>query len=179
MATKTVAPQGKAPFMQGSVIWQKKGPLPVWAWALIGLALIFIVTWWRRNRATGAATESVTGEGQGMMSAPPVFIVPQAATPAVNVQLPATVPTAPAGGGANPPLTTPSTASVPLEYNIYTWIDDLNRSNPGLGLDFGKLEMFNPGMRKYIRWDPGTGGAKVPKFYKWHPTLGIPPMRIR
>jgi len=114
-----------APFMKQSVIWQRKGPLPVWAWLIVGLAVVFVVVWWRRNRAAAESTEAATGyedELPGDQSAPPIFIVPSAATPAVNVNNPitvvpgpvVTVPTAPPAGGSPPPVTPPKPAPTPV-----------------------------------------------------------------
>lgn len=82
------------------------------------------------------------------------------------------------------PVEIPNQVSVPLEYNIYAWVDDLNRQYPGLGLTFVKLvDQLNPGSRKYIRWDGPAGSTKIPKYWSgWSgrtPPLGIPPMRIR
>lgn len=124
------------PFAKGSVIWQQKGPLPVWAWALVVLLAVLVFTWWRRNRATATATEATTGytsQLPGDQSAPPVFIVPVSPPPPVNVAPadvtvnptinvpppivtpsvvppPATVPTAPPAGGSPPPVAPPGGA---------------------------------------------------------------------
>lgn len=124
MATQAPAATGKQPFMKGSIIWEKKGPLPVWAWALIFLAGLLLFVLWRRNLAATAAATTTGDETilPGNQSPPPVFIVPQAATPAVQVPInvlpapvtPATVPAAPPGGGAPPPAQAPaSPAPVP------------------------------------------------------------------
>lgn len=99
--------QQTGPFLKGSIIWQKKGPLPVWAWAAIGLGVVLAVSMWRRNKAEATSTEVATGDPgtlPGNQSAGPIFVVPGAATPAVNV----TVPTAPPGAGRpRPPGVTP------------------------------------------------------------------------
>ncbi len=126
MATTQAQPanSSKAPFMKGSIIWEKRGPLPVWAWLLIGLALLLLVVMWRRN-LNGDANAIATGDETalpGNQAAPPIFIVPQAPTPAVQVPInvlpspaaPATVPTAPPGAGAPPPTQAPaSPAPIP------------------------------------------------------------------
>jgi hypothetical protein len=167
------AKQGKAPFMAGSMIWQKKGPLPVWAWIVIGLSLLFVVTWWRRNKA--AATESneaVTGiyrdelpGNQGV----PVFVVPQA--PAAPVTIlpppppptpPVTVPEAPPGGGAPPPMQLPEFMQVPTEQNLYTWFS-------GQGTNFAAVDAWNPGWRdrdKSLWWKANPDGSnnKIPQL---------------
>lgn len=182
-----------------AILKEKRGPLPVWAWLIVGVAGIFVIMWWQRNRSAGAEqTEAVSGTLPGNQSAPPVFIVPQAPQAQHPIQInvppngtrpqpPTTVPTAPPGGGANvpmlPPTQAPAHMSVPLDKNIYTWISELNQQFPGLSLDFGKLEQYNPGFRKYIRWDPNPAGGttKIPKFWAgWSGQgLGIPPLRIR
>jgi hypothetical protein len=91
------ATTSQGPFLKGSILWQKKGPLPVWAWLGIGLLLVVVFMVWRRNRAAGEATEAATGYEQlpGDQTAPPVFVMPQPPNPIVTV----TVPTAPPGTG--------------------------------------------------------------------------------
>jgi hypothetical protein len=105
----------------------------------------------------------------------------------------------PAPGGGDPPpppppppVVVPQTLSVPLEYNLYAWVDDINRTY-GLSLTFvrmfgsfkGDPSALNPDARQYMRWDnnPDGSSVKLPKFYAGWPgggkTLGIPPMRIR
>jgi len=103
MAVAQQAPASNAPFLKGSIIWEKKGPLPVWAWALLVLGLVLAVTMWRRNSASATATEATTGgDVPPNQAAPPVFIVPQGPPPNVTI----TVPGAPPGAGRpHPPLT--------------------------------------------------------------------------
>lgn len=108
--------RAEPPFAKGSIIWEKKGPLPVWAWALLVLGLLLAWTIWRRNRAESNATAEVTGDSNtlpGDQTPPIIFNVPQAATPAVNVTVPVTVPTAPPAGGSPPPSTPPPTPNNP------------------------------------------------------------------
>ncbi len=105
--------------MAGSVLWEKKGPLPVWAWALLVLGLVLVATIWRRNRAapepvTDASTTTDTGLSN--LSAGPIFIVPGATTPGpapvaprpgpwAAHRGPVTVPGAPPGAGRpGPPM---------------------------------------------------------------------------
>ncbi len=118
MATETATKS--PPFAKGSIIWEKKGPLPVWAWALILLGLVLAVVMWRKNKNAADATEVATGDPSalpGNQSAGPIFIVPQAATPAVNV----TVPTAPPGAGRPwPPRATPPIPSAPAQLPAFT-----------------------------------------------------------
>lgn len=120
MTTSAPATTAQGPFLKGSILWQKKGPLPVWAWALIGLGVVLAISMWRRNSAASTATEAATGSDElpGDQTAPPVFVVPQAATPAVNVTVetpPATVPTAPPGGGRDAPPGVPKPPAIKRE----------------------------------------------------------------
>jgi hypothetical protein len=87
------------------------------------------------------------------------------------------------------------TVSVPIEYNLYQWVDDLNREWPGLNATFNGLfgqtyldpRGLNPFARQYMRWDGPDGSTKTPVFtpYWANPGkrsgkyLGIPPHRIR
>lgn len=178
-----------APFMQGSILWERKGPLPVWGWLAVGLMIVLAVTMWRRNKAADTATQSATGgyyrdELPGDQSAPPIFIVPQAPVPAINVNPTVTVPTAPPGGGASNGSGTgnslPTHASVPgPTLAITEWVRQLNEINPGLGLSTNRLlDELNPGSRKYTKNTP-IGLVFNPQWSGRNPPLGIPPMRIR
>jgi hypothetical protein len=140
MATPA-AKTADAPFLKQSIIWQRKGPLPVWAWLIVGLAVVFVVVWWRRNRAQATADETATGyvdELPGDQSAPTIFVVPSAATPAVNVTNPitvvphpATVPTAPPGGGSPPPTAPPVTPKpTPKPPGTYKTVVTYTSKNP-------------------------------------------------
>ncbi|HVI71470.1 MAG TPA: hypothetical protein VM656_08300 [Pyrinomonadaceae bacterium] len=101
---------------------------------------------------------------------------------------------APAPGPAPlPPYGT--TVSVPIDYNLYTWVGDLNRKYPGLNTDFvtlfgtfnGDVRALNPFARQYMRWDGPAGSTLIPVFtpYWANPGkrsgryIGIPPHRIR
>jgi nucleoid-associated protein YgaU len=101
------------PFAKGSIIWRKQGPLPVWAWTLIALLVLFAVVWWRRNKAAAVDAEASTSYEQlpGDQTAPPVFIVPAGqpgpAGPAGPAGPPGTVPPAPPGGGRPTPPAPP------------------------------------------------------------------------
>jgi hypothetical protein len=167
MATETPAAT-KAPFLPKSMLWQKKGPLPVWAWILIGLTLLFVVTWWRRNQAASQEnTEAATGyynhQLPGNQGAPPIFVVPQAPVSPVTIlppPPPATVPAAPPAGGSNPPLQLPEFMQVPTEQNLYTWFS-------GQGTKFEQIDMWNPGWRdrdKSLYWvkNPDGSNNKIP-----------------
>jgi len=132
VATVEQAPT-REPFLRGSIIWQKRGPLPVWAWALLALLLLLVVVWWRRNRAASDATTAATGDQPlpGDQTAPPVFIVPPAGAPAVNVTVPVTVPPAPPGAGSPPPVTPPVTPGpVPSPPGSYVRVVQWTRTNP-------------------------------------------------
>lgn len=88
-----------------------------------------------------------------------------------------------------------TTVSVPIEYNLYQWVDDLNAQYPGLNTDFirlfgrvtGDVTALNPFARQYMRWDGPDGSSKIPVFtpYWANPGkrsgkyIGIPPHRIR
>lgn len=174
MATETAPAQGKAPFLPKSIIWQKKGPLPIWAWILIGLLVLFVVTWWRRNQQSAAQNkEASTGyvdELPGDQSANPIFIVPQAPvspvtilpTPPPVTGPPNTVPPAPPGGGTNPPLQLPAFVEVPVNTNLYEWFTSQ-------GTSFAAVDSWNPGWRtkdKSLQWyeNPVKGGDKIPKL---------------
>lgn len=115
MAAPATTSTSSAPFLKGSIIWEKRGPLPVWAWALIVLGLVLAITMWRRNRAAADPTPQEVGtDYPDNLDNRPIFVVPQGANPIVNVdvpitnELPATVPNAPPGGGRpNPPAKAP------------------------------------------------------------------------
>lgn len=71
----------------------------------------------------------------------------------------------------------PEFVSVPLNENLYTWINGLNAQYPGLGLSWNKYVSMNDldgENRKYWHWVSGH-----PEFFQWHKTLGIPALRIR
>lgn len=93
----------RQPFLRGSIIWQRRFGLPVWGWLLILLALVIVIMSWRRRAKSGSGTEMEVIPGQDTQPNP-IFIVPQAATPAVNVVMP-TPPTAPPAGGSPSPTT--------------------------------------------------------------------------
>lgn len=113
------------PFAKGSIIWEKRAGLPIWQWAAVLLLVLLLVLWWRYRRSgtsgqTGDTISDANGYSwplPGDQTPPPVFIVPSAATPAVNVTnttppatvtvVPATVPTAPPAAGAPPPVAPP------------------------------------------------------------------------
>lgn len=180
-----------------ALLREKRLGAPVWLWLAGGLGLLLVVLWIRRSKASTASTEAASGYemtpyGQ---AAPPIFIVPQAATPGVNIQLPGTAPEAPPAGGAPPPAQPPTT-SAPNEVsapgpsvNLYDWIADLNKKY-NLNLTFTQLfgdangvGAMNPGYRKYIGWKPGPPNSnyKIPYFNpNWSGRgLGIPQVRIR
>lgn len=84
MAAEAPVKTGSRPFAQNSIIWERKGPLPVWAWALLVLAGALVIAWWRRNRSAGKAAQVATGytdELPGDQSAPIILIAPQPSSP--------------------------------------------------------------------------------------------------
>lgn len=106
---------GNEPFLKGSVIWRKVGPLPAWAWMGLALGALLAFSVWRKNRAqseAGSPADSISAP-LGNQTAPYVFVselhqtIPQ--TP-INI----TVPGAPPGGGRPDPPTTPPTTNPPV-----------------------------------------------------------------
>lgn len=92
--------------------WKAKtGPLPNWAWGLVGLGVAVAVASWRRNRAAAAeddSAESTTGI-QLPESVQPTYAFVDADT--TNI----TWPGAPAGGGRPPtPPGQPTTLPAPI-----------------------------------------------------------------
>jgi hypothetical protein len=111
MAAEVAAPAESQPFLRGSIIWQKKGGLPVWAWGGLVLLVALVFVWWRgRGDQTQAqADQAATGYDNlpGDQSAPPVFVVPQAPNPIITTPITVTVPAAPPGGGRDGPPQVP------------------------------------------------------------------------
>ncbi len=198
MATQTSAPAGASRYK--AMLLQKKGPLPVWAWAAIVLAVLLLVVMWRRNKqssadeaAAGVGTESMKNAG-----APFVFNVPLGPTPAVNVTVDpnSTVPTSPpGGGGGESPAGSPTTLGAPgPDTDLYGWVDEINAKfklgykdhNAGFIALFGKdikdQSALNPMYRKYMTWRTTKDGLRPyfnPNWSGRNPPLGIPPIRIR
>lgn len=101
------APAQTAPAKSGprALLTEKRGPLPVWAWLALGLALLLGVVLWRRNRAS-AGNAVATGDDDevgGDQTAPAVFIIPPGPAPVVNINGVETAPAAPPGAGSPPP----------------------------------------------------------------------------
>lgn len=129
MATTTTRPTttipANPPFARGSLIWQKRGPLPVWAWMLIGLLGLLVFTWWRRNRTAAASGKGEIPVVPGSQQQTPVFIVQPT---------PATPPHCPPGGGRPaPPAANPGSPFPPPPETVSTvggqtsdpWINDM------------------------------------------------------
>jgi hypothetical protein len=73
---------------RGSIFLRKTGPLPNWVWMALLLLAALVYSMWQRNRQTTAAEDdpdAVTEPLPGDQTPPPVFIIPQAPQPAVNV----------------------------------------------------------------------------------------------
>lgn len=189
---KTVAAQQSQPFAKGSIIWEKKGPLPVWAWALLGLLAVLVFTVWRRNRSGAQATEAATGysadtglpAGTNMT---PIFIVPQAPTPAVTFtpnNMPrrgrpsgaggggggtgggGTVPTAPPAAGRDMwPEQGPDLYDLPAGANMYEFVDKI-RTLGAPDYDLQHLEAIqDTPIRPFYRWADGTGSGPYGAAY--------------
>ena len=126
MAAPTqAAPPAKGPFLKNSIIWEKKGPLPVWAWALIVLGLVLAVTMWRKNKAASDTTTTDVGNVPANQAAPPIFIMPQGPAPNVTV----TVPAAPPGAGRpGPPRNPKPPTSFRQEDDPPVWPDAVRLS---------------------------------------------------
>lgn len=126
-----------------SLLMQKRGPLPVWAWIALVLVLALTFAWWRARGTNAAANAVATGDDTalpGDQSAPSVFIVPAGPTgpagspgpagsagPAGPVGPPATVPPAPPGGGrTDPPGVPPAPKPAPpvgVTVTVGKWTD--------------------------------------------------------
>ena len=110
--TKPTKASSSAPFAKGSIIWEKKGPLPVWAWALIVLLIVLVFAWWRRNRAAAKAAEGqpdtyTSAPLPGDQSAPNVINVGPINLPKIPPSGPTRPETPPGGGRPQPPGTPP------------------------------------------------------------------------
>jgi hypothetical protein len=158
--------QTSEPFLKGSLIWRKMGPLPVWAWALIVLGVALAWVSWRRNRAAGnEAATGYTDELPGNQSAPAIFVVPQVTVPSAP----------PAGGRPHPPgggtgvryLTLGPSLGVRettgRERDLYDWLKDIGGPKYGMS-DMDQLRALNPGLDKSLNWRPRPGGPKSPVF---------------
>jgi hypothetical protein len=107
---------------------------------------------------------------------PPPLAGPNGYPPSINTANPVPPVNTPPGdtpSGTNAPEFLP----VPLNVDLEGWIAGLNGQYPGLNLTWAKYMSLNDldgANRKY--WHVVNG---QPQFFKWHPTLGIPPLRIR
>lgn len=88
------------------ILTRKRGPLPMWAWLVIGLGLLLLVMYFRGGSGAPDASEAPGSEPGDQLTPPAVWIVPQTQTPTVIVSPPTTVPTAPPGGGRPSPAGT-------------------------------------------------------------------------
>lgn len=101
----------------------KKGPFPIWVWALFLVGGLVVVLYVRsRMSSSTAASDTSTGSSTDPtapnLNQSPIFIVPQAPVPSITVtpapsggDVHKTHPQAPAGGGRpSPPATTPPPA---------------------------------------------------------------------
>ena len=174
------APVARRPFMQDSIIWERKGPLPVWGWAAAVLLLALGYAWFRRGKADKAAASSATGglkdELPGDQTAPTIFLLPVNSpgqvgspnsmpkhrprhVPPGTTPPPATVPEAPPAAGSPPPVATPAaqkpwipdTVDVPANTNLYNFSQELENTYQGWQAEWTK------GIFERIRsLDPGS-----------------------
>ncbi len=153
------------PFAPQSVIWQKRGPLPVWAWMLIGVAVLFMLTWWRRNRtaaasATSDAYSSPTIQQQGY---PAVFVLPP---------LNDTGRHRPPGGGREQPPTGNPGSQFPPPPNEITVTGGansdsfINQFSTQYGIYWGQLADMYPGIVENIKGGGPTATFKSTKTFK-------------
>lgn len=106
---------------QASLLTSKWGPLPVWAWSLIGLGVAWVYAKWRASQQDKAqanqdtATDADTGMGTDQTQAvAPQFVIENNLPPTVpSESSPVTTPTTPPvqstppGTGSHPPVVTP------------------------------------------------------------------------
>lgn len=129
---------------QKSLLTSKWGPMPVWAWALIGLAAAWLYSKYKTSQS-GASTTPTSGAGTDQSQAvAPQFVIENnepdinipssgSTTPSAPVTTPPPTPptTTPPGtgskppvvGGANPPsrptgVTTPPAKKPPVQYKV-------------------------------------------------------------
>jgi hypothetical protein len=124
-----------------ALLKRKVGPFPVWAYGLILIGLVVLYRWWQNRNGASAATAATTGDGTplpGNQTPGPIFIVPGATPPPINVTVPAqplppgnapTVPTAPPSAGAPPPTTTPPAATSPTGSGKYETVTKYTKAN--------------------------------------------------
>lgn len=164
------------PFAKGSIIWQRKAGLPVWAWALIGLGLALAVTVWRRNQTgqTGQAPD-VYDAGIGTLQPNPIFILPpgqQGPPGPPGPPGPGTVPGAPpAGGRRRPPRQNPGSpfppppneVTVTKGANSDAWINSMTAQ---YGLYWNQLSDMYPGLNANVAGSGSTATFKATGTYK-------------
>lgn len=103
------------PFARGSLIWERKGPLPVWGWAALVLVLLLGVTYWRRrSSATSSASSSTASSSAGTGDGHGHYYGGSPWSP-TGGGAPATVPSSPAAGGATPPMIETGDESVVID----------------------------------------------------------------
>lgn len=89
-------------------------------------------------------------------------------------------PTNPGPSDPGPSDPGPSTVGAPLGVNLYDWSAQYGGFVKLFGSTDSGAGSLNPGYRKYMEWETrDSQGNRIPRFHKWHPTMGIPPVRIR
>jgi hypothetical protein len=150
----------RPPFAAQSIIWEKRGPLPVWAWLIIGLAGLFAALWWRRNKA--AAAEANTG-----YTGTAAINQQQTIPPIIN-----TWPSVPPGGGRNnPPTTNPGSPFPPAPAKVTVqggtssdaWINTMTGS---YGLYWNQLAAMYPGIVENVQGSGPSARFKATKTYE-------------
>lgn len=101
---------------EGSLLQRKVGPMPVWVWALVGLAAAWLYAKWRGGKQAAATDTTGAGSSESAASAPefiieenlptvPVTVSPGGGTPSGPITTPTPVPvTSPPGKGPKPPI---------------------------------------------------------------------------
>ena len=83
---------------ESGLLTSKWGPLPVWVWGLLGLAVAWAVAKYRDLKNAATAQQDTTSAGTGLTASESQDVVPQFI---IENQLPGTTINVPGGGGAS------------------------------------------------------------------------------